>query len=99
MYLCPRAEKYVNQDYVQSHDLRESDIKKGNPVFKLENLEHDFTILANGKSPLKMTDREMVVSILLKCGFPQQKIRNVLKMRGNTFNNILYLMRKKIKKS
>jgi len=99
-FLCKKAEKYVNQDYVPQSDIRESDLKKKAPGFRIEDSEHDFRKLSGkGKTPLKMTDREMVVSILLKLGFPQQKIRNVLKMRDSTFNNILYLMRRKIKKS
>lgn len=89
----------MNQDYISQTDARESDMKKRSRSFNIEAAENDFRVLDRGdEMPIKMTDREILVGTLLQCGFDRDKIRKILKMRSNTFRNLMYSLRKKMMK-
>jgi DNA-binding NarL/FixJ family response regulator len=78
--------------------LRESDIKKNNSCFSIENFENDFSIMETEKGNKAMTNREVMVSILLRCGFPAKNINKVLKLRAQSFHNLIRNVRKKMYK-
>lgn len=93
--LCKGAERYVDQDHVPRETLREADIK-AKKYFSVENFEHDFSSLQSVPGKKGMTNRELMVSVLLRCGFPPKNINKVLKLRTQAFNNLIRSAKEKM---
>jgi DNA-binding NarL/FixJ family response regulator len=96
--LCKGAKRYVNQDYVSRENLTESDVRSKIPNFSIENLEYDFSQMQAEKGAKTMTNREVMVSILLRCGFPAKNINKVLKLRAQSFRNLVRNVKRKMYK-
>ena len=85
--LCKKAERYVGQDNVK---LSEKLI--GKPI----EYSDDWPEGRPEQDPKKFTDREMVVGALMVNKIPHRLIRKALKLKSNTYWNLVHKLKKKM---